>query len=85
MINAKVVGIANATLKHSSLEGRKMIVVQPYGLDGTTPDGHPLIAVDTCGVGTGERVVLTSDGRTSRELLQSDTTPVRWTVLGIMD
>ncbi len=32
--------------------------------DGTTPDGDPLIAVDTCcGAGRGDQVVITSDGR----------------------
>ena len=80
-----VVGTANATVKHSSMEGWKLLVVQPYGVDGRTPDGEPLVAVDALGAGRGQRVILSSDGRGTRELLKSDTTPVRWSVIGICD
>ncbi len=50
-----------------------------------TPDGEPVIAVDHLGAGKGERVLLSSDGRGTRALLKSDTTPVRWSVMGIQD
>ncbi len=43
------------------------------------------MAVDTLGAGRGERVVLSSDGRSTRALLKDDTTPVRWSVVGIED
>lgn len=86
MLKAKVMGSATSTLKHPSLEGRRMLVVQPYGPDGSTPDGDPMVAVDTCcGAGHGDEVMITSDGRTAREMLGSDNTPVRWTVIGIND
>jgi ethanolamine utilization protein EutN len=80
-----VVGTANATVKHSTLSGWKMLVVQFYGADGRTPDGDPVIAVDALGAGIGERVVLSSDGKGTRALLGSDKTPVRWSVIGIKD
>jgi ethanolamine utilization protein EutN len=80
-----VVGTAHATVKHSSMQGWKLLVVQPYGVDGRTPDGEPVIAVDALGAGRGQRVILSSDGRETRDLLKSDTTPVRWSVLGIED
>ena len=82
---AFVVGTATATVKHPSLEGRKLLIVQPRLADGRTPDGDPLIAVDGVGAGCGETVMITSDGRGAREMLQSDVTPVRWTVIGIRD
>ena len=85
MLNAKVVATATATLKHPSLKGRRMLVVQPYGPDGRTPDGHPVLAIDTLGAGAGVEVIITSDGPGAREMLNSDTTPVRWTVIGITD
>jgi microcompartment protein CcmK/EutM len=37
------------------------------------------------GAGAGQRVILSSDGKGTRALLNSDTTPVRWSVLGIQD
>ena len=67
------------------MQGCKLLVVQFYGADGRTPDGDPVLAVDRIGAGSGERVVLSSDGRTTRELLNSDATPVRWSVIGIQD
>ncbi|MEN1678442.1 MAG: EutN/CcmL family microcompartment protein [Planctomycetota bacterium] len=86
MLNARVEGIATATVKHPSLEGRRMVIVQAYGPDGVTPDGDPLLAVDAqYGAGVGQDVVITSDGAASREVLGSNTTPVRWTVLGVRD
>ena len=67
------------------MQGCKLLVVQFYGVDGRTPDGEPVLAVDRIGAGPGETVVLSSDGRTTRELLKSDVTPVRWSVIGIQD
>jgi ethanolamine utilization protein EutN len=80
-----VVGTANATVKHRSLSGWKMLVVQFYGADGRTPDGDPVIAVDALGAGIGERVLLSSDGKGTRALLKNNNTPVRWSVIGIED
>jgi ethanolamine utilization protein EutN len=80
-----VVGTANSTVKHRSMLGTKLLIIQFYGVDGKTVDGEPVIAVDTLGAGRGERVVLSSDGRSTRALLKDETTPVRWSVLGIED
>ncbi|HUY87540.1 MAG TPA: EutN/CcmL family microcompartment protein [Pirellulales bacterium] len=80
-----VVGIATSTVKHASLAGWKLLVVQLLAADGKSPDGEPVLAVDRLGAGRGEKVILTSDGRGTRELLKSDTTPVRWSVMGIPD
>ncbi len=80
-----VVGTATSTVKHSSLQGWKMLVVQFYAADGHTPDGEPVIAVDALGAGMGDQVILTSDGKATRTLLKSETTPVRWNVMGIQD
>ncbi|HXT60866.1 MAG TPA: EutN/CcmL family microcompartment protein, partial [Pirellulales bacterium] len=70
---------------HPSLEGWKLLVVQLLAADGKSPDGEPVLAVDRLGAGRGEKVILTSDGRGTRELLKSETTPVRWSVMGIPD
>ena len=63
----------------------KLLVVQPLLADGRGPDGEPVLAVDNLGAGRGERVIVTSDGRGTRELLKSQNTPVRWSVMGIAD
>ena len=82
---ASVVGMATTTVKHATLVGAKLLVVQPLAADGKQPDGDPVLAVDQLGAGVGERVLVTSDGRAARELMGSDATPVRWTVQGICD
>ena len=80
-----VIGTARATAKHPSMEGWKLLVVQMMLVDGQTPDGDPLLAVDSLGAGIGEHVMITSDGTSIRELMQSKNTPVRWSVQGIID
>lgn len=85
MINARVVGSATSTVKHPSMEGFRLLVVQPYGPDAQTPEGDPLIAVDTMGAGKNDNVMITSDGRAAREVLSAENTPVRWIVIGICD
>jgi microcompartment protein CcmK/EutM len=75
---ALVIGRTTATIKHASLRGFKLLIVQPLMADS-------LLVVDGLGAGPGETVIITSDGRGARELLGSDATPVRWTTLGIKD
>jgi len=77
--------MATATVKHPSMSGWKLLVVQPLGPDGRSPDGDPVLAIDSLGAGTGQRVIISSDGKGTRELMRSETTPVRWSILGIAD
>ena len=85
MLQATVIGTATATLRHPSLAGCKLLIVQPYQVDGQTPDGDPQLAIDRVGAGIGDPVIITSDGKFVRQLLGSETTPVRWSVMGIVD
>lgn len=80
-----VVGSATCTVRHPSLAGQKILVVQLLQGDATSPDGEPILAVDRLGAGDGDRVIVTSDGRSMRDVLNDKTTPVRWSVLGITD
>ncbi len=85
MQTAQVIGTATATVRHASLAGCKLLVVQPLAIDGASPDGEPQLAVDRMGATVGDHVIITSDGKFTRQMLNSDTTPVRWSVLGIKD
>jgi ethanolamine utilization protein EutN len=80
-----VVGTASSTIKHSTLRGQKLLVLQPLMADSQSPDGDPQIAIDGVGAGKGERVMITSDGRYVRELVKQENTPIRWSVIGIAD
>ncbi len=81
---ALVLGSANATVKHESFDGQRLVIVQPVGMDDAA-DGPPLVAV--CGLGSrrGDRVILTSDGVYARTVTNHANTPARWSVIGIVD
>jgi ethanolamine utilization protein EutN len=81
---AQVVGQAVSTVKHKSLEGWRLLVVQPLGAGGSL-DGEPLLAIDKLGAGIGHKVMISSDGAGARKLVDARNSPVRWMVLGVCD
>ena len=80
----RIVGEATATVKHRSLEGAKLLLVRALRPDGTS-EGDPVLAIDTLGAGRGDKVMITSDGLGTQQLLGDRSSPVRWSVLGIPD
>jgi ethanolamine utilization protein EutN len=85
MFVGRVMGNATATVKHPSMEGWKLLLVMALQADGKAIEGDPILVVDSIGAGRGETVVITSDGLGAREMLGNVNTPVRWSVLGIVD
>ena len=58
----RVIGRTTATVKHASLEAQRLILVQP--LDAKSgAEGDPMVVIDVVGSRMGDRVLLTSDGR----------------------
>lgn len=84
MQRARVIGRVVATTKHPSMVGYRLLIAAFVGPAGTI-DGDPVIVVDTLGAGPGTTVIVTSDGRTARQLIGTDTTPVRYTTVGLED
>jgi ethanolamine utilization protein EutN len=82
---ARIVGRAISTIKHPSMQGATLLLALPLQADGRTIDGDPILVVDTLDAGRAEKVIITSDGKGTRELLKSENTPARWAVLGIPD
>jgi ethanolamine utilization protein EutN len=80
----RVVGHATATVKHATLKGWRLLVVQMLLADGKE-DGEPLLAIDYLGAGVGSLVIATNDGAAVRELVGAKNTPLRWLVLGLQD
>jgi ethanolamine utilization protein EutN len=74
-------GRATSTVKHRSLQGVKMLLVQPV----RSLTREPLLALDRLGAGSGDLVLITSDGKGAREFVGDETSPARWTVIGIID
>lgn len=84
MILGRVVGTVWASRKDARLEGRKLLLVRPYGSYELTHDSDLLVAVDTLGAGPGEDVVV-SLGWPARASLESNTLPVDAAVTAIVD
>jgi ethanolamine utilization protein EutN len=84
MLQGIVIGHATSTVKHPSLTGWRLAIVQPVGPDGK-PDADPQIAVDPLGAGAGQRVLINSDGRGSRELIGDPKSPARYFVIALVD
>ncbi|MGB7342607.1 MAG: EutN/CcmL family microcompartment protein [Pirellulaceae bacterium] len=81
---ALVLGTTRATVKHESLGGQRLVIVQPVGVRDAA-DGPPLIVIDHQGCRKGDKVMLTSDGTYAREVTGHSETPARWSVMGIID
>ena len=84
MLIGMVEGSLVATTKHPSMEGWKLLIVQPVGEDGQ-PEGELQIAIDSLGAGRGMKVLITNDGKGAREMVGDTTSPVRWSVAGVLD
>jgi ethanolamine utilization protein EutN len=80
----RVVGQAVSTMKHPTLHGWRLLVVQPLTARGQA-DGEPLLAIDSLGAGKANLVILSNDGAGVRALVGAKNSPVRWMVLGICD
>jgi ethanolamine utilization protein EutN len=81
---ANVIGQAVSTVKHPSMNGWRLLTVQPLGVDGRA-DGEPLLAIDYLGAANSDRVIISNDGSAAREMVGTRTSPVRWFVMGRVD
>ena len=80
----RVIGHATSTIKHRSLNGWRLVVVQPVNV-ARGPEADPIVVVDRLGSAPGHLVVLNSDGKAARDVVGDDKTPVRFWVSGIVD
>ncbi len=80
----RVVGTATATVKHDTLAGWRLVLIQMLDAAGGA-DGDPQLGIDSLGSSRGETVIVTSDGNAVREIVGQETCPVRWAVIGLPD
>jgi len=89
MFVAKVIGAVVSTQKVESMVGHKMLVVEPYRLEGKTRKsiasaGRTFIAVDTVGAGEGDYVLITQ-GSSARLTPETKNLPIDTVVIAIID
>lgn len=81
----RVIGSIWATQKDPSLEGRRMLLVQPLRADGSDA-GRPTTALDTCGAGPGETVLYVTSSEAAIPFRpQHDLTATDATIVGVVD
>lgn len=84
MILGRVVDEVVASQKHSSHEGRKLLVVQPIHLDGSDR-GEAIVAVDSVDAGAGDRVLLVVDGFAAMTSVGRPQSPIDAAIIGIVE
>ena len=82
MIRAKVIGKTWATIRVPGLVERKLLLLAPLNEEGVAT-GKLLVAADSVSCGEGQTVLVTY-GSGSRNALESQSTPVDATVVGII-
>ncbi len=86
MFVAEVVGSVWATEKHPSLEGKKLMLVQPVEELTLKPAGELVMAIDfNIGAGPGDIVVVIDEGNACRDILGLKRAPARTIIGGIID
>lgn len=86
MFVAKVVGNVWATRKHPSLNGKKMLLVQPVDELSGMKNGDIQLALDVrMGAGTGDMVLILDEGGSCRQILGTKKGPTRTIILGVID
>jgi len=84
MLLGLVEGNITTTIRHKSMAGWKVLIVQPLDAGGR-PAGDPVLAIDMLGAGHGTKVVISNDGKGTRKMIGDNTSPVRWSVIGLVD
>jgi ethanolamine utilization protein EutN len=80
MRTATIRGHVTSTVKHPSFAGQRLLIAVPDAMD--VP---PQIVLDPLGAGTGERVLISSDGDEARQIVGDELSPARWSVAAILD
>jgi ethanolamine utilization protein EutN len=84
MILAKVVGTVVTTLSHRDYKNRRLLVVQPLGLEDEKPD-QDFIALDNTHAGIGDTVLINREGGGARQVLNNPDACVISVIVGIVD
>ena len=80
---ARVIGRVVATVKYETLEGVRLLLVQPQDANGA-PQGEPMIAADALQAGPGDLVAWVT-GREAALALPQSFAPVDCAVVSIVD
>jgi len=84
MTYARIDGSIVTAVCHPSMEGWRTVICQPLDEQGRD-EGTPVLAIDPLGAGLHQRVILSTDGATTRERVRDPKTPLRNIIIGVVD
>jgi ethanolamine utilization protein EutN len=84
MILARVIGTVVTTIGHRDFKNRRLLVVQPLGLEGVTLEDD-FIALDNTQAGIGDTVLVNREGNGARQVLKNPDACVMSVIVGIVD
>ncbi len=84
MILGKVVGTVVSTLSHPDFKQRRLLVIQPLGLEGDKAD-EDFLALDSTQAGIGDTVLVNREGSGARQVLKNPDACIISVVVGIVD
>ncbi len=84
MVLGKVLGTVVTTISHKDYKNRRLLVVQPLGLEDETPDDD-FIALDNTQAGIGDTVLVNREGNGARQVLKNPDACVISVIVGIVD
>ena len=83
MLLGRAIGNVVCTMKNASLEGHKLLIVQPLDRHGGDK-GRPIVALDSVGAGAGETIYWCRGREASFPFLPAEP-PTEATIVGIVD
>ena len=84
MFLARVIGQVVSTVKHGSLNGRKLLIVDRLDL-ADSETGNTQIAVDSVAAGVGDTVLVVDEGGSAAIITSLDNPPIRTVIVGVVD
>jgi microcompartment protein CcmK/EutM len=84
MILGKVVGTVVTTISHRDYKNRRLLVIQPMGIEGESPEDD-FIALDNTQAGIGDTVLVNREGNGARQVLRNPDACIISVIVGIVD
>ncbi len=81
MYLAKVISPVVCTVKHKSLEGKRLFLIQPMAGHGTEYE----IAIDYVGAGPGDRVLAGGPPGAAKSIFGLERAPFKTLIMGVVE
>lgn len=80
---ARVVGRVFCTRQVPSMDGKRLLLIQPLEWDGEAPSGDPIVALDVVGSGSSEKVYFVAAREAA--VAFADVPPADAAIVGIVE